>query len=114
MIRTKPEFDSASSNAKESVLECPICEFEYLHQCGVEVFTRNAEDSDKGQHVDVDHAGSVEVTNTVSSSDGNPSGRRDGIRIKFWCEDCHNEDDPYELVISQHKGKEFVSWDLEE
>ena len=41
---------------------------------------------------------------------GNPSSRRDGMRMFFTCEGCHGSEDKsknppmFELLIYQHKG----------
>ena len=92
-------------------LECPECQHGFMHQCGIEVFTRNKEDAIRGTNVNIDQTGSVDVGELASRDDGNPSARRDGMRIKFWCEACRNKDDPHELVISQHKGREEIYWE---
>jgi len=110
MTQSVPELNTNRGGLNESVLVCPACDFDYMHQCGVEVFVRETEDADHGQHVEVDYGDNVEVGNDVSTGDGNPSGRRDGIKLKFWCEDCLNENNPYELIIQQHKGLEHVFW----
>lgn len=114
MSEKRPEFSSDYGAQDTPVLECPSCGFGFLHQCRVEVFSREEEDSKKGQHVSVDYADGVSVTPEVGSDDGNPSRRRDGIIVKFWCEDCRNKNNPYELVIQQHKGNEYIFWDLSE
>jgi hypothetical protein len=41
------------------------------------------------------------------SSDRNPSARRHGIVVKFWCECCPNIS---LLCIDQHKGYSFIGW----
>lgn len=94
---------------EEQALKCPECNDTWLHQSGVEVFVRDSEDADKGIHASVEYGDGVSVDRSM---DGNPSRRRDGIQIKFWCEQCHDgESDPYVLRIEQHKGEEFVSWE---
>lgn len=95
---TVPEFESAHDIGGE--LQCPSCGCNYLHHERVEVFDR-AEDAATGTHVVVD-AGKVEVDNSMI---GNPSKRRDGIRIHFSCEGC--KDHPY-MEIVQHKGNTYV------
>lgn len=95
---TIPEFESAHDIGGE--LQCPSCGCNYLHHERVEVFDR-AEDAATGTHVVVD-AGKVEVDNSMI---GNPSKRRDGIRIHFSCEGC--KDHPY-MEIVQHKGNTYV------
>jgi hypothetical protein len=41
--------------------------------------------------------------------DENPSSRRNGLRVKFYCEQC--EKDLPMMLISQHKGQTFIGWD---
>lgn len=95
---TVPKFESAHDIGGE--LQCPSCGCNYLHHGRVEVFDR-AEDAATGTHVVLD-GGKVEVDNSMV---GNPSKRRDGIRIHFWCEGC--KDQPY-MEIVQHKGNTYV------
>jgi hypothetical protein len=38
---------------------------------------------------------------------GNPSSRRNGVVIRFWCEDC---DVISELTLEQHKGNTLLRW----
>ena len=53
--------------------------------------------------------GSAKIDVVQSDSSGNPSSRRDGIYISFWCEGCKGiDEDVLELTVSQHKG---LSWD---
>jgi len=50
------------------------------------------------------------VANTklaLSEGSGNPSSRRDGLAIKFWCEGCPAV---LELTVEQHKGQTFLAW----
>ncbi len=88
------------------VLKCRVCGDENTHQAKIEVFIR---DGDDGRLPGVKTTIDGEIT-TVSRDDmdSNPSGRRDGIRIYFWCESCHFDNDGrphYELLIYQHKGQ---------
>jgi hypothetical protein len=105
-----PEIDPNTFG--EPALTCPQCGDGWLHQCGVDVFVRHGEDSPEGQHIDANYGEGVEISKAVSSSDGNPSRRRDGIKIQFWCEHCSpaNQEPHHELVIEQHKGNEFIYW----
>jgi hypothetical protein len=38
---------------------------------------------------------------------GNPSSRRGGVAIRFWCEGC---DSAPELTLEQHKGETHLHW----
>ena len=90
---------------KDEALCCPHCGDDYLHHKEVEVFDR-LEDADVGAHVIVMRG----VARFDASMVGNPSSRRGGMRIRFYCESCAMR--PY-LVISQHKGQTLVFWEWE-
>lgn len=106
---------SIPSKMWEANLACPSCGEEYLHHTLVEVWNRSTEDSVTGLHARVDG-------DTFWHDDrmqGNPSGRRDGIRISFWCEHCgpgyepgDNKLESLTLVIVQHKGNTDIHWDV--
>ncbi len=81
-------------------LKCPSCGFNYLHHDKVEVFERS-EDAEHGLHVVVEN-GSVK---TDTDLQGNPSSRRHGLAIHFWCEGC---DEKPVLTLIQHKGNTYV------
>lgn len=80
-------------------LYCPNCSKGYMHHDKVEVF-ECAEDSD-GLHVTVD-AGTVSVDRDLT---GNPSSRRHGLLVHFWCEGCEAKS---VLSIEQHKGSTYL------
>lgn len=97
-------------------LDCPYCGNDNTHQGNVEVYSRG-EDSPDGTHVTVTQKpefgpahggrlpcgdGSVKVDRDLS---GNPSLRRQGLRLWFWCEFCPH---PFSLDISQHKGLTII------
>ena len=104
----RPTFDNEAIGAPWSILNCPVCgEDGHMHQRTVEVFQR-AEDASIGLHVQV-------LTETVfvgSEMDGNPSSRRQGLRIKFECESC--PDKPHFLTIVQHKGSTLIEWEQQD
>jgi hypothetical protein len=87
-------------------IQCPRCGFGYLHHDSVDVFSRR-EDANSGQHTHVpgSYTGMVLVRECLA---GNPSERRGGIRIAFWCEGCLGRSS---LCIAQHKGASFLYWD---
>ena len=90
-------------------LECPLCGDAYgLHQGALEVWNRVEDQQVPGIR--------IEEQGEVSSPTGvNPSYRRNGVRIEFWCEQCSvkHEDEPVAaLLMWQHKGTSYVSWDL--
>ena len=86
-------------------LLCPKCGESYLHHEIVTVFSRN-EDAERVLQTTVtpDGAASGVVRNAGSN---NPSSRRDGLTIEFWCEICGAK--PV-LTFAQHKGNTIVEW----
>lgn len=84
-------------------LKCPHCGGEWLHHGAVEIWNRKDED-DNGEVVRVDEKGVA----SASAIDPAFVGRRDDIRVSFWCEGCSNKPT---LVIWQHKGQTFQAWD---
>lgn len=94
-----PKFDALNDPPE---LLCPVCGFNYLHHFKIEIFDR-AEDATSGLHVTVEKS----AVTVDSNLQGNPSGRRDGLSVRFWCEGCHNIS---MLTIGQHKGNTEVSF----
>jgi hypothetical protein len=80
-------------------LKCAGCKGSYTHHDKVEVFNR-AEDASTGTH------GVVDGENVTKDSDisRNPSDRREGILIHYWCENCEARS---VLKVAQHKG---ITW----
>ena len=87
----------------EDGLICPKCGCDNLHQNEVSVFWRKQEDSAECASI----GSSVLQTNYFVDPGRNPSPRRDGLLIKFYCEQC--DADP-ELAIYQHKGTTYIKW----
>lgn len=87
-------------NGFGSELKCPSCGGNYLHHDRVEVFER-AEDEAKGLYVSVTD-GKLEAGTNLT---GNPSARRHGLKVHFWCEMCKAK--PV-LSLVQHKGNTFI------
>lgn len=94
-------------------LDCPHCRSTYLHHDRVEVFER-PEDAAKGMHVTVeshdqirDRPGFPRLT-VDDDLARNPSSRRRGVRIEFWCENCHKRS---ALLICQHKGETDIEFE---
>lgn len=84
-------------------LICPYCGSEFLHHDEVTVYNRRGEDAQEGLVARIQGSGVMLKT----SQEGNPSSRRSGLTIHFWCEGC--EHIPV-LTIVQHKGVTFVEW----
>jgi hypothetical protein len=88
-------------------LVCPTCGSTYLHQKTVGVYNCE-EDKSEGTHVEVDW-NRVTVDNSMS---GNPSPRRHGLSILFYCEECDGENPASQILnIYQHKGQTFMEWE---
>ena len=105
-------------------LRCPFCGSPTLHHETVDVYFRQ-EDADHGIAVTVQGAAvgamtkaSEQVTGGMRDPDlipvavgtdqqQNPSPRRDGVAIRFWCEAC-----PATPVLNviQHKGDTIIEW----
>lgn len=87
---------------------CGNCGHEHTHQEAVEVFDRNGEDSEKGRHVLVNARKEVHIDDNVEH--GNPSDRRDGLKIYLTCEHC-----PYVSILKiwQHKGNTFIDTEVQ-
>ncbi len=100
------EIKFEQSQKDRFVLLCPLCGGNYLHHQLVETFERN-EDDKKGIHTTITNE---HVDIKYDSLHGNPSARRNGLNIKFYCEQCQ-EDLPM-LFISQHKGQTEMAWEV--
>lgn len=86
-------------------LLCPHCNGNNMHQHTVGIYNRD-EDATKGTHVEV----TKDKVTIDSKLDGNPSLRRQGLSIAFWCEHCDGE---YIFNIYQHKGLTLMGWENE-
>lgn len=102
-VEVHPRFDAASGDAE---LLCPACGSNYLHHGTVTVFS-NEEDAPETTITEVSAAGVTTVRRAPRAGSGTPSSRRDGLLIRFECEECHGD---FELAIAQHKGNTQVAW----
>lgn len=84
----------------KALVVCPTCESQWTHHADIEVYKRDGEDGLSKVTVIGERAGTL--SNQLNE---NPSRRRDGIRIWFWCEWCHAE---FNITIAQHKGQTLV------
>jgi hypothetical protein len=83
-------------------LVCPNCLGLCLHHSSIDVFERREDDPEHMQiHID---RSEVKIS---KGTHGNPSPRRDGLSILFWCEGCTNFP---KLNIFQHKGSTYIQW----
>jgi len=104
MKARKVVLSNCVSSQDGEVLHCPNCGYERLHYATVEIFNRRCEDKWYGLHCVIDGT-NMEVD--IDASTGNPSERRNGIKIKFLCENCGCST---WLHILQHKGSTFIGW----
>ena len=103
-IGVKQHGDSAN-------LPCPRCGSDYLHHRGVTAFDRS-EDAETVLRTSVG-VGKTSVALVPQADSGNPSVRRDGLVIQFWCEHCNGGDDgdsTIELTLAQHRGATEIAW----
>ena len=99
----------------DGTLGCPRCGGEYLHHLAVVIHDRQEDDREVVRTVvgrDV-----LERKSMSNASSGNPSSRRDGVAILFYCENCHGDEDSddgeaplLELTLAQVKGQTVVAW----
>jgi Zn finger protein HypA/HybF involved in hydrogenase expression len=93
------------NEGEPGALMCPCCGSSYMHHDFVDFYERQCEDGPS--HLVRVKAAKEDSINLYSwdHPGKNPSRRRDGIRIYFWCEDC---DASVHLTIAQHKGCSFL------
>ena len=89
-MRVKPVRLDMKYSSDEGTLLCPYCEQDnaaFLHHLGLSYFARG-EDEVTGTRIDVKQGGVRVNVSTLNPLEGNPSARRGGISILFWCEIC--------------------------
>lgn len=95
-----PKFsDDVCPRGDKCCLCCPKCGFYYTHHIGTVIFNRKGEDGPNKLLTDCPD------DYMLRWLPENPSSRRDGIAILFWCEGCHVV---FEMTIAQHKGNTHV------
>jgi hypothetical protein len=100
------------------ILACPQCKGDCLHHTGVSIYEREREDGattdfrisagrgDAGFDPEQNrHATNIQIRQ--DSTHDNPSNRRGGIAIRFYCEFCNKSS---ELTVFQHKGNSYIAW----
>lgn len=94
---------------EDACLCCPSCHERYIHHTYIKIYQREHEDA-PSQLQQINPLDKPKLLGQKPYfSDRNPSLRRDGIRVGFWCETC---DDHFELKIAQHKGLTLVDFDV--
>ena len=83
-------------------LACPSCGETNLHHSTIHIYETDSEDG-PGTHAKV-FEGEITVNRRMAE---NPSDRRSGLTIDFWCEHC---DGIMRLNIAQHKGSTNIAW----
>jgi len=86
-----------------SNLLCPSCGCNYLRHDKIEVFEREP-DAETGLHVTVG-SGKASIDSDLND---NPSSRRHGVNMHFWCENC---DAKPVLSVAQHKGNTWIDFE---
>ena len=90
--------------APEPYLKCPNCGETHLHHDEVTVCFRSSEDSKTGLKTIMSRFG-THVDRDAQQY--NPSSRRSGLTIEFWCEICGCAS---VLSIAQHKGQTEIEF----
>jgi hypothetical protein len=83
-----------SANFLESVLTCPACGCDNLHQTKTEIFGK--------RHVTVESNGWADTDDNMKN---HPCQGYDAVMIGFWCEGCSNKS---VLSIYQYKGNTYL------
>ena len=88
-------------------LACPYCKDDFLHHGRVAVF--HDPHGEDGKRIIKNRVMGRDVVSEVVDrrQSRNPSNRRDGVGIFFWCEGCGQHS---ELTFAQHKGQTLVAW----
>jgi len=95
---------------EDKMLSCPYCQDQSIHQTKVEVFDREEDREDETYTVvEYKRAETTVPTGLINDNvkNKNPSGRRQGLLITFFCETC--DGNPV-LAIAQHKGFTYIDW----
>lgn len=92
----------------DCILCCPRCGGDNLHHGSVQVFNRRQEDGPSSAVLIPIREGP-----RVGAPSDNPSARRNGLLINFFCETCGEAPaEDLTLEVIQHKGNTFVRWRL--
>lgn len=95
-------------NNDDWLSECPYCEGNNLHQTDVTVYQR-AEDASNVRVTHIMDTGTLTSATVANHDSNNPSERRSGMQVHFWCETCEHK--PI-MAIFQHKGTTFIGWEM--
>jgi len=105
-MKTTPPVKLEPSYEAASLLVCPQCGDNQLHQKTVRTFFPDEEFAENGQGTAtcINHGGSVEIHRDMED---NPSYLRTGMTVDFECEGCREMST---LAIYQHEGRTMVKW----
>jgi hypothetical protein len=104
MMRQPLDVPALRRAGDEWVLTCPYCGNSYLHHGKVVIYERQ-EDAPRVLRTEVGDRGAK--LEWVANDNRNPSARRHGLYIEFYCENCGRRS---ELTIAQHKGETLLGW----
>ena len=90
-----------------NVLICPDCGGEHLHHKWIRNYFRKDGENKEGKVIEIKEDNVRDLT--FVEYDNNPSERRNGIRIGFWCENCLAH---VELLFAQHKGQTIINMEF--
>lgn len=93
-------------DSRPNAMCCPACGEQELHHYRVDVFEPDKEDSKTGLHSSI----TSKSVATDGNLNGNPSARRHGLAIHFWCEQCLALS---VLSLAQHKGQSNLDFRVE-
>jgi hypothetical protein len=111
MIKITENVNIESYDDSKGLLLCPSCGEGNLHSEKVTTFNRN-EDDKICLVMESDIEGPSSMSMSRAAPD-NPSLRRHGISISFWCEHCNpGVDGLVHLKIAQHKGASQIWWEF--
>ena len=104
-VPSPPKFDEdATIGTTQTALRCAHCDESYgLHRTETIHFLRDDEDTESGLLVVTSSWSSV--NKNINNMAGNPSARRSGLLMRFFCEACSQHS---ELTFAQHKGATYV------
>jgi len=88
-------------------LLCPDCGSTLLHHVKIDTYDRVTEDSPRQIHTEFYCGGTPRPHSLPAHNPGNPSTRRGGLVIQFYCEECSGAK---KLAFAQHKGETYTSW----
>lgn len=89
----------------ENVLICPSCGNDNLHHDHIDVFFRHKGEDSESYRLSVNAETGDSLLHGFDHAERNPSERRHGIKVWFWCEHCHSD---VFMTIAQHKGLTLI------